>query len=433
MPKKRRRQLPEATNRLVPYVRQSAAREGETDETSLSLEAQEARIRDWALAREYIVAETIRDHDLKGDDPDRPGLAELFRRCAPGDLVAVYNWDRFARRLLLQEQVIERLADAGIYVISITQPSDTLTRQIYGAISEDWNRRHSERLVSVLAERHKRGEHHGTTPFGYRRSIPSPMPLPDGTVRIVRRGPIEPDPENGPIVAELFRRRAAGDTLGELVQYLEAIGARTERGGLGWRAASVRWMLRNPVYAGAVRYHGAPDWIGAHLPLVDRELFDRVQRSLSGTRINRVARGSWCNGLVLHCCGEPMYLADRARSDKLGHHLSFSCRAAYEPAVLSCDQPRKHIAAAILEAAVHDALVADLGAIAPVEVVAERLAADFADREAHGVRERLERTRGRIVHQRERARALWLAGADSVEIWERDRGTFDAQLATIDA
>ena len=82
---------------LIPYLRQSLARVGETRDSSLSLEAQLQIITDWGESNGYAVEPAIRDHDVRGDDPLRPGLSEMADRAQPGVTIAVYRWDRLAR------------------------------------------------------------------------------------------------------------------------------------------------------------------------------------------------------------------------------------------------------------------------------------------------------------------------------------------------
>ena len=148
-----RRARHDPTGRLVPYCRQSLGRRGETRETSLSIEAQAAVIADWAQARGFVVAPPVIDHDELGSDPERPGIAALLARTSPGDTVGVHMWDRLARGILLQESIVKRLAARGVEVVSITQNSDPLGRQIYGVMGEEYSRQLGRRLEAVPTPR----------------------------------------------------------------------------------------------------------------------------------------------------------------------------------------------------------------------------------------------------------------------------------------
>jgi len=71
-------------------------------------------------------------------------------------------------------------------------------------------------------------------------------------------------------------------------------------------------MLRNPVYAGVVRWRGV-DRAGTHQPLVSRELFDKVQMVLAAHSSG--GERSWKHDhylkgcLVCAECGSKMYYA----------------------------------------------------------------------------------------------------------------------------
>jgi len=64
--------------RAMIYARQSMARLGETEQTSLSLDAQVARCTEYAAKSGWEIVHIERDHDLKGADPQRPGIATLL-------------------------------------------------------------------------------------------------------------------------------------------------------------------------------------------------------------------------------------------------------------------------------------------------------------------------------------------------------------------
>jgi hypothetical protein len=84
----------------------------------------------------------------------------------------------------------------------------------------------------------RRGAHTGhPTPVGYRRT---------------RAGRLTPDAQTAPVITEVYRRRAAGETLGLLCRYLADRGVRTGKGNPGWSTGTLSKMLKSPVYLGEV-------------------------------------------------------------------------------------------------------------------------------------------------------------------------------------
>lgn len=420
----RKRVAAPPTNRVIPYLRQSLARPGETRADSLSLEAQEARIADWAERRGYTLASAVRDHDLTGDNPARPGLDELRRLAHPGDLIAVHMFDRLARDLLLQEQLVREFNGRGVDVVSISQPSDPLSRQMHGAFSEYFSRQLSERLVTVTRQRAARGNWLGSrTPFGYRRT---PILGPDGTQ--LGLGPLEPDPIEAHLVIALYQRRAAGETMLALTDWLdEIIRPRTAP---SWTDGSVMYILRNPLYAGGIRLHGDISWNGTHPTLIDRDLWEAVQARRVGAWRRRPERRHWAEGLVLHTCGWHMPLeAVTPRNGRRNIYLTYRCAGINR----RCHKPRRLIGAPVLERAVRQALAADLAVLITVPDAIAQAEAALADPDRRAEADRLRRDRARLATRLERARQLWLAGEDDITVYQRERAAIQQQLAELDA
>lgn len=97
-----------------------------------------------------------------------------------------------------------------------------------------------------------------------------------------RGGSWEPSKAETETVTEIFRRYAAGDSLATIASRLERRGVPTKRGG-AWHPSTVRYILRNPLYAGRRRSKGGR-WEGSHPALVDGALFAKVQRRLEARR-----------------------------------------------------------------------------------------------------------------------------------------------------
>ena len=163
------------------------------------------------------------------------------------------------------------------------------------------------------------------------------------------------DPERAPLITGAFDHYATGDwTLQRLAGELGHQGL-TNRGQRGKPAAPITWqglakILANPVYIGVVEWN-AVQYPGTHEPLVDPEVFHRVQELLAA----RAARGTrerkhphYLKGL-LHCgvCGRRLSI-----QHSKGRYVYFFCLGQKNDPLGTCREP--YVAADDLEAQVED-------------------------------------------------------------------------------
>jgi len=112
--------------KAVSYLRVSTdeqANEGH------SLDAQRAIIGDFCLSRNWTLVGEYLDAGLSGKDGDRPALQELLADAGTHkfDLVIVHAVDRFYRNLQGLLGALDRLNQAGVGFVSITENLDFTT------------------------------------------------------------------------------------------------------------------------------------------------------------------------------------------------------------------------------------------------------------------------------------------------------------------
>lgn len=412
--------------RIAAYLRQSKAAPGETDQSALSFEVQESAIRRYCAERGWELVQTIRDHDLSGEDWDRPGIRELLAVAASGnvDAVAVYKLSRFARDVLYQELTHRELKKRGVSLHSVTEAGidKTLIRMVYGGMAQQANEDQQEWLKAAIASRAKRGLHHGRAPFGYR--------VPSGTDRSNRR--LEIVPEEAEAVRWMFKLRAEGMGMISIANRLNAAGIPSKQRGT-WGHASVRQVLKNPTYAGYVRHRGEiiGDADPANTPaIVDRALWHQVDRLWHHGRTTpaHADQVTWIQGLVDHACGAKMWIVAHGTPGKgLRRKPYFTCGMHSHPTAHRCKEPRAQIRAEPIERAAALCLAADLAALPPS--VDDAIAAHLA---ARGAPDALSR-RAELERQRERVRGA-IARAEELVIDHqlRDAVWFRAQLARLE-
>jgi site-specific DNA recombinase len=232
---------------LDGYVRVS--RVGGRDQTDgfISPDVQERAIREWSARGGVEIVVQPHELNVSGGTMNRPifnSILERIRAGQSGGLV-VYKLDRFARTLLGALNTLEELGRHDATFASVTEPALDYTtpsgrafvQQLFvfaeftrSTLKESW----------AVAQRHAidRGIH--ISPNGYlgydlgsdRRLVPNAQ---------------------SPIVVEVFRRRADGETWGRLADWLGAVAPRPD--GTVWTPLAVQRLTAKRVYRGeASRY-----------------------------------------------------------------------------------------------------------------------------------------------------------------------------------
>jgi site-specific DNA recombinase len=224
-----------APTRALGYVRVSTeeqAREG------VSLDAQEARVRAYAVAKDLDLVEVIRDEGLSGKDLDRPGVKRLVAACEAGEVeaVVVVKLDRLTRRtrdlLYLVEDVFQahEVALHSLHeTVDTSSASGRFFLRIMGALAEMERELIGERTAAALAYKRDRGERLGTTPFGFKTPAPGLE--------------LEPEPAEQAVIEHAVRLRRRGLSYRQVAARLNAEGAPTKRGAR-WHHTSVRNVVR---------------------------------------------------------------------------------------------------------------------------------------------------------------------------------------------
>src|SRR3954467_12059768 len=351
--------------RIGIYARVSTQRQAQADGLTQQLDRLLAHAlrQGWSVAAEDI----FRDDGYSGASPKRPGLERLRDRAALRELdrILITAPDRLARNYVHQVLLLEEITATGCAVEFLDRPMsqdphDQLLLQIRGAVAE------YER--SLIAERMRRGRLRKLQaggllpwtrpPYGY--CLDPDRPRDPAGVRL--------DAARAAVVSEMFAWYAeAGCSLFGLAKKLHRDGVAPPHGPGRWNVTTLRRILTNPVYTGAVyagrvqEAHGTgttatprrlrprEDWITvASIPaLVSQEQFDRVQDKLAQNRQfarrNNTAHPYLLRALVscgvcgLSCLGRCLpsgyrYYCCRGKLPALQSHRETTCPSRYIPA-----------------------------------------------------------------------------------------------------
>lgn len=252
-------------------------------------------------ARGWTLAGVYRDNSISASDSRkfRPGYAELQRDYADGlfDALVVWDLDRLTRQPRQLEDWIDAAEGRGLALITTNGEADLTTdggrmyARIKLAVARAEIERKSARHKRALQQHAQAGRiPHGPRLFGYTAT---------GNV----------DPQESAVVADIFERFYAGESLRSVTQMLT--DTVPSRNGRPWNTRTVRDMLTNPRYAGWAVYQGeiATDSDGNLVrgqwaPLIGEEIFDVVQARLSdpSRKTSRVGTDRRYIGSGLYLC-----------------------------------------------------------------------------------------------------------------------------------
>lgn len=317
--------------RFVGYVRVSDTR-GRSGDSFISPDVQRERIAGWAKLRGVEVVDYFVDLDVSGGVLNRPGLDDALRliESREADGIVVAKLDRFSRAGVADAlKLIESIEELGGQVASVeegvdpTTPFGEFARTIFLALARMQRQQIAENWRVAQSRAVARGIHIASIPpTGYEKG---------------EDGQLVPSTW-APVIAEVFRRKAAGASWAALSDYMREQGVVSPYGQTGWTNRAVHGIVTNRVYLGEAR---GGEFVNAeaHEPIIDRATWEAAQERKSDS----VARGRDPEGTLLagllRCAGcryvlkpDKMTLAsgpnkgERVRLYRCrGHHAAGTC------------------------------------------------------------------------------------------------------------
>ena len=224
----------------IGYARVSTdeqAREG------VSLEAQVARIRAYAVAKDLDLVEVLVDDGVSGKTLKRPALRELVQRCERGEVghVVVVKLDRLTRRTRDLLALVDDLFLArDVELHSVSESLDTSTPHgrfvltLFGGLAQMERELIGERTRSALAHLRENGQPTSHPPLGFRvnGTRHRMMPVP-GELETVRR---------------ILKAWRSGQSYRTIAAKLNENGVPTKQGGRWYHGTVARVVQRREWY-----------------------------------------------------------------------------------------------------------------------------------------------------------------------------------------
>ena len=251
----------------------------------ISIDAQERSCSKLATEQGYEIKEVIKDEGQSAGTLKRPGMQRLLKLIDenPPEAIFTLHSDRLSRDVkdhiflkdLFKTKNIKLCFAIGLNFddSAMGQTMDTMT----AAMNQMIRLIVSEKTKSALQEKAQEGWFPGISPVGY-----SNVDNPNFRNGELSKRIIIPDPERAPFVKQAFELFATGDyNAYALNDLMYEKGLRTKLGNKMVRSKFYE-MLKNPIYMGELHWGEIHIKKAKHQPIVDRDLFERVQLVLDG-------------------------------------------------------------------------------------------------------------------------------------------------------
>lgn len=296
--------------RIAMYLRLSKEDDVQKEESG-SITTQRDILKAYAAEKfaDYELAEFC-DDGCTGTNFNRPGMKKMLERIESGeiDCVIVKDFSRFARDYIELGSFLQQIFPLlGVRFISVNDGYDSdeyrggiagIEMDFKNLLYDLYSRDLSEKVRSSLAIKKENGQYvSANSPFGYEKD------QKDRHALLIAEDEAE-------VVRKIFFLSAEGHTSTEIARLFNKAGIKTpiefkmEKGKKGrkpkgerflWNSSTICQILRNEIYIGNIvqkkytkdfvggrnRLRPREDWLvtcNHHEPLIDRALFDRVQK-----------------------------------------------------------------------------------------------------------------------------------------------------------
>lgn len=385
--------------RAAIYVRVSTDQQvQEGDSIAAQLDALTKYVNDrpdMILAGEYI------DEGISGRKADRDELQRLLSDIEAGKIDQVLftkldRWFRSVRHYTATQELLDKhgVTWSAIWepIYDTTTPAGRLIVNQMMSIAQFEAENTSQRIRSVMAYKVSQGEAvTGKTPIGYR----------------IRDKHLVIEPDEAEAIRKIFRRYAEFGSLNDTARFAQGLGYMIHK-------QNLKWILKNRKYIG--EHRGNKEYCP---PIIDRDLFEDIQRKLKMNVSKSAKRTYIFTGLLkCACCGRRMASMHDATKGKEGYTY-YRCPAYYVPP-RSCENKR-----IIGEKVIEKYLVDEAQKIAKdIQIKAEERKKEVKD---------TAKQRAAIDRKIERLKELFLAELISLDEYKADRADLENQKAELTA
>ncbi|MFD2831057.1 recombinase family protein [Corticicoccus populi] len=297
-----------------------------------SIDAQIETLQEYCKKQGYDIYKVYTDKGLSGSNMSkRPNLLTMLEDAKHGKFNKIYVWklSRLARNTRDLLSIVEDLQKHNVDFHSLSESFEVTTStgmfmmQLLAAVSEYERNIIIDNVKLGQAQRAMDGLTNGVTVLGYNQAESS-------------RDPMTVNQYEAAIVKQIFDMYEKGQGHRAIANHLNHCGYRTKKG-KPFGLCSVKYILKNPIYAGKIRFNNYVDWNtkrrkgkndnpilvdGQHESIITEKQWDTVQEMMQKRSFRPKVIGDGSNLLtgILRCpqCGSAMMAANTTNTLKDG-------------------------------------------------------------------------------------------------------------------
>ena len=325
-------------NRNKRYASYERVSTSEQAENGYSLEEQGRLIKEAVEAMGGELVASYQDAGISGKNiTGRPGMQKLLQDVKDGkiDVVICWKYNRIARNMLDLLNIAKLLESYDVGMRSLSEQFQTETKEgrlmfhVMAALGEFERGTISENVKMGMLARARTGKWNGGIVLGY--DI-----MKTGIEEKGKATRLEVNPKEAEIVKLIFEMYAKGNGYKAIANALNKKGYQTKKGN-AFAVATIREILRNPIYIGKIRYNVRQNWNekrrkninpdpimvdGEHEAIIDLATWTKVQFNLSQSegKPTRIYDGEFPLTGILRCpqCGAGMVIGRTSKLRKDG-------------------------------------------------------------------------------------------------------------------
>lgn len=319
------------------YARKSTEAE---DKQVLSIESQIKEMTVLAQRESLHIVDIKREAHSSKDVGQREVFNQMLAEIREGKYNAILTWapDRLSRNAgdlgsvvdLIDQKLLLEIRTYGQKFTN--NPNEKFLLMILGSQAKLENDNKAVNVKRGLRTRCEMGLRPGVAPTGYLNEK-----------HVDKKCQARIDPKRAPVIKQMFERVVNEQWSGRKVyRWLIDIGFKTKTG-KPLVLANVYLILRNPFYYGEFEYPvGSNNWyVGKHTPIINKELFDKVQMTLNEHFIPKSESKEFAFTKLIKCgyCGSGISADEKFKKLKNGgvnRHVYYFCTRARN---IDCKNP----------------------------------------------------------------------------------------------
>lgn len=317
---------PQEALRYCLYARKSTEAE---DKQALSIESQVKEMQTLAERELLHIVEIKRESHSSKEVGQRPVYNKMLEDIRSKKFNAILTWapDRLSRNAgdlgsvvdLMDQKLLHEIRTYGQKFTN--NPNEKFLLMILGSQAKLENDNKAVNVKRGLRTRCEMGWRPGVAPTGYLNEK-----------HVDKKCQCRVDPKRGHVIKQMYEKVAHESWSGrKIYRWLKDMDFKTHRG-KHLVLANVYLILRNSFYTGQFEFPvGSNQWyIGKHTPIIDKELFDKVQNALNENYIPKTESKEFAFTKLIKCgyCGSGITADEKFKKLKDGtanRHVYYGC------------------------------------------------------------------------------------------------------------